>query len=74
MDDDNVSVQSLNIMPSGSDSQSTSSAAEKKTKRRSMVKMSSLVNMLSPATSKMGKALEVRFVLCTYQCWENFDQ
>ena len=74
MDDDNVSVQSLNIMPSGSDSQSASSAAEKKTKRRSMVKMSSLVNMLSPATSKMGKALEVRFVLSTYQCRENVDR
>lgn len=59
MDDDNVSVQSLNIMAGGSENLP---AADKKNKRRSMVKMSSLRDILSPATSKMGRALEV----CVY--------
>ena len=54
VDDDTLSVQSLNVVPEGDNG-----GSEKRNKRRSMVKMSSLVNMLSPATSKVGRALEV---------------
>lgn len=53
MDDDSLSVQSLDVVREGEDGN------EKKNKRRSMVKMSSLFNILSPAAGRKGKTLEV---------------
>jgi len=58
VDEDVVSVQSLNIVPDGS-----ATATHEGKKKRSLVKMSSLVNMLSPATSKISKRFEVNFQL-----------
>lgn len=55
MDDDSVSVQSFGAA-GGLESKSTS--VERKSKR-SMRKMSSLVNMFSPSNNRVGRALEV---------------
>ncbi|KAF6019624.1 ARHGEF3 [Bugula neritina] len=48
VDEDSMSVHSLNIAPHSQHEL----PSEKKSKRRSMAKMSSFVNMLSPATTK----------------------
>ncbi|XP_067940534.1 rho guanine nucleotide exchange factor 3-like isoform X2 [Watersipora subatra] len=55
VDDDSLSVQSLDVVREGEDGN------EKKNKRRSMVKMSSLFNILSPAAGRKGKTLERSF-------------